>query len=153
MTERTPEAVHPLSAAPTAGEYVRDCIYGLRHQPEVSKEAVALILERDVLPLLDAARTPDPDALREALGRVTIGHAADCAELMPRDGRCDCGLPKVRAALAAGVQPVPSEPEYDEDGDPIRPDPHSADWYDGYATAMRDVEAAPVPTDTPGADK
>jgi hypothetical protein len=49
----------------------------------------------------------------------------------------------LRYALAARPVPAAEPPvAYDEDGDPIRPDPHNEDWYDGYAAAMRDVESA-----------
>jgi len=33
-------------------------------------------------------------------------------------------------------------PLLDADGDPVPPDPHSADWYDGYAACHKEHDAA-----------
>lgn len=57
-----------------------------------------------------------------------------------------CGGPCIVLGLAG-------DDEYDEDGEPIRPDPHSEDWYDGYAEGQRDaiavIDAALAPDATP----
>lgn len=59
----------------------------------------------------------------------------------------DCRM--VREALASASYAeldADGNVQLDADGDPIRPDPHSEDWYDGYASAMREIESvAPKP--------
>lgn len=55
----------------------------------------------------------------------------------------------LRAALDAPSTP---EPEYDADGDPLRPDPHSNDWYDGYAEGQRDAAPSTPEPSGPGAE-
>lgn len=34
---------------------LRDVIFGLRHQPEISREEIAALIERDLIPLAEAA--------------------------------------------------------------------------------------------------
>jgi hypothetical protein len=50
----------------------------------------------------------------------------------------------LRAALRHEARRIRVAPEVllDPDGEPIRPDPHSPDWYDGYANGQRDCETA-----------
>ena len=83
------------------------------------------------------------DDTREAL-RAVLPHAINFRFLpprsRPRSGRSRCAA-ELDAALAAARRDT-REALLDADGDPITPDPHSEQWYDGYAVAMRDVEAA-----------
>jgi hypothetical protein len=82
--------------------------------------------------------------------RATVPADLDTLEIAVLDASTR-EFPSVRKAMirrafadTLAARPVPAaEPPvaYDEDGDPIRPDPHNEDWYDGYAAAMRDVES------------
>ena len=82
----------PLTAA-----IVRDCIYGLRHQPHISREDIASLLERDLLAALDAARTPALDELRRQV------------EELHRPGRSDINYRAVLALIDAALA-TPPEP-------------------------------------------
>lgn len=72
---------------------------------------------------------------------------------LPDPSWCDCDREPIRGIKAGrhlpscrygvvldflDIRDPRAESEYDADGDPIRPDPHSEDWYDGYAAGQRD---------------
>jgi hypothetical protein len=85
------------------------------------------------------------DALREDVLAAAI-NAADAHEWdLGGSAKWAAAIARnYRALLAA--EPAPAA--VDADGDPIPPDPHSPDWYDGYAEGQRDA-AEPAPAETP----
>lgn len=57
-------------------ELIRDCIYGLRNQPEHSREVIATILERDVLPLAAGVSVPAEPGAPDRLALLNEKHPA-----------------------------------------------------------------------------